>query len=165
MYKSNNNNIHLTTPKEFIAELENELNVKLTDQVPLYGEEFRDCLIEDWDEYNFVNPPFNNIEPFIHKAIVERQKGCNSYLLVPTNSSSKYWQEWVFPFVDELRFYAKKLIFKSEFAVYTQPFSRPLSLLIYDQRNMELQVENGEKLFTGNNITKSKKKLFPYFKF
>jgi len=50
------------------------------------------ALLQDWDLFNFCNPPYSNIEPFINKAILEAQKGNHTCMLLPSRTSNGYWE-------------------------------------------------------------------------
>lgn len=49
-----------------------------------------------WGLNNFVNPPFDNIEAFIVKALELRDKwGAKSTFIVPLRPTSLYWRKYV----------------------------------------------------------------------
>jgi hypothetical protein len=43
-----------------------------------------------WEAFNYVNPPYNNISPFIEKAITETKRGNVSLFLVPLRMDSAW---------------------------------------------------------------------------
>lgn len=49
-----------------------------------------DSLIVPWGQYNWCNPPYSNITPWILKARDEARLGKNSCLLIPDKAEVKY---------------------------------------------------------------------------
>lgn len=43
-----------------------------------------------WSIYNWCNPPFSNIEPWIRKAVAEANHGLNTAMIFPANYETKY---------------------------------------------------------------------------
>lgn len=52
-------------------------------------------LIEDWFQYNWCNPPFNECAKWIKKAYEEQQKGNITCMLLPVRSETKYWHDYI----------------------------------------------------------------------
>jgi len=50
-----------------------------------------DGLKIDWQNWNYVNPPYSLIGEFVHKAFLELHKENSSILLIPTNKTDKDW--------------------------------------------------------------------------
>ena len=65
----------------------------------------------EWGKSNYVNPPYNNIEPFLEKAVEQLEKGRLSVFLIPLKPHTKYWEKYVFPFATEIRF-CKRITFE-----------------------------------------------------
>lgn len=75
------------TPKEIYDHYIGELNY--FDPCPLFSS-FNGLIIE-WKQYNFVNPPYDNILAFVLKAIEETKKGHISVFLVPSRTDTKWF--------------------------------------------------------------------------
>ena len=63
------------------------------DVVPYPRADGYDALTEDWPAYAYCNPPYNNIQTFVEKAISERTRGVETLMLLPVRTSTRYWQE------------------------------------------------------------------------
>lgn len=46
----------------------------------------------EWNEKNFVNPPYSKIKEFVNKAIEEHSKGKEVILLIPARTDTKYFK-------------------------------------------------------------------------
>ncbi|AXH79404.1 MAG: DNA N-6-adenine-methyltransferase [Circular genetic element sp.] len=51
------------------------------------------AIFQNWDKFNFCNPPYSNIEPFVDKAIFEARKGNHTCMLLPSRTSNPYWKK------------------------------------------------------------------------
>ena len=58
-----------------------------------YG--LKNGLQENWMEYNWCNPPFDECKKWIGKAYMEQQKGKTSILLIPVRTETKYWHDYI----------------------------------------------------------------------
>lgn len=54
-----------------------------------------DGLAEDWKDYNWCNPPFDQCSKWIKKAYNESLKGRNTVMLIPARTETKYWHEYI----------------------------------------------------------------------
>lgn len=54
-----------------------------------------DGLKIDWEDKNFVNPPYSKIKDFCNKAIEEHKKGKKVTLLIPARTDTKYFRKLV----------------------------------------------------------------------
>lgn len=54
-----------------------------------------DGLKEDWAEFNWCNPPFNECEKWVKKAFNEQQKGRTTIMLIPVRSETKYYHDYI----------------------------------------------------------------------
>ena len=63
------------------------------DPCPLYGE--KGGLELDWLDYNYVNPPYSNPSPWVDKAIVEANKGKVVVMLLPVDTSTKWFAKLI----------------------------------------------------------------------
>jgi len=51
----------------------------------------------DWGRSNFVNPPYSNKEPWIKKACLEREKGNLTVMLLPVDTSTAWFHDYILP--------------------------------------------------------------------
>lgn len=127
-YGSVNNN-EIETPDNLLRAIRDEFG-DFFDPCPFVGKgnkpDFDGTTIE-WGPVNYVNPPYNDIEPWCIKAVDEGRKGKTSILLVPVRTGTRYWQHYVYPYADELRFITGKIIFKG----YDNPSPHHLVLIVY----------------------------------
>lgn len=52
--------------------------------------EGNDGLKNNWDLFNWCNPPFSNILPWIDRAEVMAGRGCSTAMIMPDNTETKY---------------------------------------------------------------------------
>ena len=78
------------TPQKFYKKLDAEFNFDF-DPCPLRSQ--TDGLVIGWNGNIYINPPYSNIEPFLHKAIAEIKVGRANkcVFLIPVRSDTKYW--------------------------------------------------------------------------
>jgi len=81
----------------------------------------------EWHDVNYVNPPYNSVEDWFEKAILEARKGRTSVFLVPGRTGRRYWERYVYPYADELRWITGIVIFKG----YTEPSPHGLVMIVY----------------------------------
>lgn len=55
----------------------------------------KDGLVEDWMDYNWCNPPFNDAKRWVQKASYEQTKGHTSILLIPARTETAYWHDYI----------------------------------------------------------------------
>lgn len=58
-----------------------------------YG--INDGLHEDWKQYNWCNPPFDDCKRWVQKAYYEQQCGKTSILLIPVRTETAYWFDYI----------------------------------------------------------------------
>lgn len=65
-----------------------------------YYNEADDSLTQSWTKggWNWCNPPYADIEPWVAKAAREAQAGAQTVMLVPASVGSNYWRIWVEPY-------------------------------------------------------------------
>lgn len=90
------------TPKWFVQALEKVLRIKFkldvcalskTAKCPDYYslvEYDQDGLKLPWTSHNFCNPPYNDITPWVDKAIMEAGRGCVTAMLIPDKPEVGY---------------------------------------------------------------------------
>lgn len=76
-----------STPNEIYDHYVKQLNY--FDPCPLLSD--FDGLTIEWKQYNFVNPPYDNILGFVLKAIEETKRGHISVFLVPSRTDTKWF--------------------------------------------------------------------------
>lgn len=103
------------------------------DPCPLHG--LLDSTIADgldysyaWGERNWVNPPFDNASPFLHRAYLEADTaGKSSLVLVPLKPHTLYWKRAV---MDKAT--CVYMIFdRMRFCGYDRPYPLSLALVQY----------------------------------
>lgn len=52
-------------------------------------------LLEEWEEYNWLNPPFKYTEKWVNKAVCEQKKGRTTFSILPVHTEAKYWKECI----------------------------------------------------------------------
>lgn len=83
------------TPQEFMEWMERTYGKFDFDPCPA-NPDF-DGLSCDWGNNNYVNPPYNNLKPWLNKAITEWRKGKQVVFLMPNRIHSKYFLQAVHP--------------------------------------------------------------------
>lgn len=74
------------------------------------GEEHDSLGKHRWLKSNWCNPPYSDIKPWIEKAITEHQKGKTIVMLVPADTSVK-WFKLAYESCNEVRFISGRLSF------------------------------------------------------
>ena len=64
----------------------------------------------DWFKSNWCNPPYSNIMPWVRKAKIEHEKGKTIVMLVPADTSVKWFKE-AYNSCNEVRFISGRLAF------------------------------------------------------
>ena len=60
-----------------------------------YVEGKENGLIEDWFQFNWCNPPFNECSKWIKKAYEEQLKGNVTCMLLPVRTETRYWHDYI----------------------------------------------------------------------
>ena len=86
------------TPEQLYEELNDEFHFEF-DPCPAFpdGIQTFDGLQIPWKKINYVNPPYNEIEKWVKKALIEKKKGNTSVFLIPLRADRKYFMEHVIP--------------------------------------------------------------------
>jgi hypothetical protein len=124
------NNNEIETPDNVLLELQAEFG-QMFDPCPFVGKgknpDF-DGRVIPWRSQNFVNPPYNDISPWMEKAILEMNANDRSSLLfVPVRTGTRYWEKLVYPDATEIRFVTGRVMFKG----YKTPSPFHLGLIAY----------------------------------
>lgn len=108
------------TPKSLFDTLDKEFNFncdvacsehnKLVDQHWLDINDDALNFSTEWGSVNWCNPPYSNISPWVEKAILEHRKGKTTVMLVPADTSVK-WFKRAYNSCNEVRFISGRLSF------------------------------------------------------
>jgi site-specific DNA-methyltransferase (adenine-specific) len=98
------------TPQEIYQKLDNEFQFDF-DPCPLLND--FDGLTIDWQQSNFINPPYSLKlkQAFVLKAIEESKKGKLCVMLLPVSTSTKLFHKYILPNAQDIRFIEKRIRF------------------------------------------------------
>ena len=82
-------------------------------------------LVNQWDEYNYVNPPYSEVEAFFDKAI-RQQDDRVSVFLIPVRFHTLYFQK-ALPHMRHVIVLSKRVAFIG----YSKPLSVPLCVVVF----------------------------------
>ena len=55
----------------------------------------RDGLVGKWDQSTWINPPFSNIKPWLHKAcLASRRNQITAVVILPSDTGTHYFQDY-----------------------------------------------------------------------
>lgn len=103
-----------------------------------------DGLLKPWFGSVWLNPPYNNLYPFIERMAQHR----NGVAIVYARTETGWFQDWVFPYVDSIFFLRKRVNFYDG----DKPMERkgggcgaavPSVLLCYGQANVARVLRSG----------------------
>lgn len=91
-------------------------------------DETDNALVQEWSIYgwNWLNPPFGDINPWVKKAWEESRRGVHTAVLVPASVGSKWWAAWV-----DNKAYVTYLTGRLTFVGHTKPYPKDCALLLY----------------------------------
>lgn len=55
----------------------------------------KDGLTEEWYDFNWCNPPYNECPKWVKKAYEEQQKGHKTIMLIPVRTETAYWHQYI----------------------------------------------------------------------
>lgn len=131
----------VSTPPEFIKKVLQLLGVnyfdidlaadaKNTVAAHRWFDENDNSLIQSWiggnGGWQWLNPPYSDIRPWVEKAWNESQKGAKIAVLVPASVGSKWWSD----FVDH-KAHVLFLQPRLTFVGHEHPYPKDLALLLY----------------------------------
>jgi site-specific DNA-methyltransferase (adenine-specific) len=98
------------TPQEIYQNLNKEFQFDF-DPCPLHND--FDGLTIDWQQSNFINPPYSLKlkQAFVLKAIEESKKGKLCVMLLPVSTSTKLFHKYILPNAKDIRFIEKRIRF------------------------------------------------------
>lgn len=143
------------TPPEFIRAVKKRFNIKEFDidlaadaantQAVRFYDEKTNALVQTWkvgNGWNWLNPPFSKIEPWVRKAwestSLESNKDAQTLMLVPAGVGSNWWAKWVHDKAQVVLLNGR-LTFVGE----TKPYPKDCCLLIYGERAWQGQMWTG----------------------
>lgn len=96
-----------------------------------YFDEQTDSLAQQWrtqpGEWNWLNPPFADIEPWVRKAWESwKAHSARTAILIPASVGSNYWAEWI-----NRRAYVLFLSPRLTFAGCSDPYPKDCALVLY----------------------------------
>ena len=128
------------TPREFYRKLYEEFNFNFDPCPHQHNVDLWDGLDIDWEERNFINPPYSQKlkEAFVIKAIEQAWQGKLCVCLLPVSTSTKLFHNHILPNMAEIRFLKKRLKFigvnaKGE-TVSNKSGMHDSMLVIFDER-------------------------------
>jgi len=68
-------------------------------------------LAAEWGTSTFCNPPYSEIDKWIEKAVIEKDKGKSIVLLIPSRTDTRWFHKYVLPLAKEIRFVKGRLKF------------------------------------------------------
>ncbi len=96
-----------------------------------------DALTKSWklgNSWNWCNPPFGDIEPWVAKAYTESMtNNANTIVLVPASVGSNWWAKWVHKMCPVIYFMNGRITFVGA----TDPYPKDTALLFYDAYSPE----------------------------
>lgn len=102
------------TPEELYRALDAEFHFD-HDPCPSNPEGLRERDgLGQWGSRNYVNPPYSHKEPWIERAVAEQRKGNLTVMLLPVDTSTKWFHDLVLPncpLPDNIRFVRGRLRF------------------------------------------------------
>ena len=84
-------------------------------ETPFLSPCFFNGLYGDWENYNFVNPPFEirTLEKFVQKALDEIEKDHITIMLLPAKTDQAWFHEIILEFDFEILWIRQRLRFKN----------------------------------------------------
>ena len=101
------------TPSEFYQTLNKEFNFNFDPCPYQHNIELWDGLKIDWNERNFINPPYSQKlkDAFVIKAIEQAGHGKLCVCLLPVSTSTRLFHVHILPNATDIRFLPKRLKF------------------------------------------------------
>jgi hypothetical protein len=87
-----------------------------------------DALADDfkWHKTNYVNPPYNNIPPWVRRAHEEAKRGNTTIMLIPSRQNIGYWVQFI-----EARAKVIPILGNVKFKGYKTHFPHALVLIVF----------------------------------
>jgi len=129
-YRGRISNQDARTPEELYKQLNEEFHF---DFDPCPNNPTFDGLKIEWGKSNYVNPPWANKTPWIKKAIEESRKGKTVVMLLPADTSTRWFHDLILPNADEIRFIRGRL----KFSKNGYPAKYPSMIVIFKPHQNE----------------------------
>jgi hypothetical protein len=98
------------TPPWLYKELDDEFHFDF-DPCPLNRNPTFNGLSVEWGRVNYVNPPYSNKFPWIIKSLQEFAKKKTVVMLLPVDTSTSWFHDWIKPYATEIRFLRRRLTY------------------------------------------------------
>ena len=96
-----------------------------------FGEQ--DGLKGEWSPLNWLNPPFNECQKWIRKAVAEQEKGNTTIALLPVRTETDYWHKYILDKEDvKVTYLRKGLRFFSLDGKEMGVFKNALALVVFN---------------------------------
>lgn len=101
------------TPEFFYNDLNNRFGFDFDPCPYQHDLDEWDGLAVEWGNMNFVNPPYSRKlkEAFVKKALLEREKGKRSVLLLPVSTSTTLFHDFIYPNASGIEFVRRRIPF------------------------------------------------------
>lgn len=80
---------------------------------PEWNDSMPSGLEGDWQDVNYVNPPYNNLAVWMKKCVEQANKGKKIICLIPQRGDVNWWHDWVLKHADEIHFIRQGVRFKT----------------------------------------------------
>lgn len=119
--------VEVSSPANVMEALHEEWGTDMFDPCPLIRPDW-DGLKRRWGRLNYINPPFDQVKEWTLKAIEEcRNHECTCVFFFPARTSSRYWEESVYTYADEIRFVTGSI----RFPAYDKNCPFPMCMLVF----------------------------------
>ena len=121
------------TPQELYQQLDSEFHF---DFDPCPNSPSFNGLEVEWGRSNYVNPPYSDKVSWIKKAIQESRKGKLAVMLLPVDTSTKWFHDLILRYSDEIRFIKGRL----RFTQYDAPAKfASMIIVFYGRKGLEAE--------------------------
>lgn len=94
----------------------------------MYFDEQTNSLVQDWHNFGWawLNPPFQDITPWVRKAEEESRLGAKICMLVPASVGSNWWAQYV-----DHRAHVLLMNGRVQFVGASDPYVKDCAILVY----------------------------------
>lgn len=151
MWKGNDQ--YAETPMEVMMPLVQEFGL-LQDVCPKDPQ--RNSLADDceWEQKNYMNPPYSAIDAWMTKATAEWRKGKSVIALLPARTNTNWWHNYVIPYASEIRFVRQGIKFKG----YNKKSPFPVAICVFKAEDAQYADSNVETRVGSVDFYEKKKK-------
>jgi len=156
------------TPKDILDCLKKEFlneGEEFFDPCPYNGRNLaiendsKNGLLIDWNQKNFINPPYNETKKWIIKGVEEFKKGKTCIFLIVSRPSTNYWNDFIITYASEIRHFTKFIKFNKN---AKKPLPLPICIVVFkdyksekENKNLFYKIKdfgNGYKYWTHSSI-------------